>query len=248
MEPRVFKLKKKRVVNPSGAWVRSDGCFQQIVDPGSFFQVQGILQERARRLTDAEMIERLEAVLRTHGSLSAPLIDDTEGTPSSTSYRSRFGSLLRAYQLAGFRPDRDLQYLEVDRRLRERHPHLLADILQDLESVGAAIQYDEGAARMWINGLYSTSLFLARCRQPGGGALRWLVKVPLRAPADITLVVRMDPANEMPSDYYLFPRFGVSLERLVLRPDNGAHIDTFRFETLDFFREMAICQLVGRIA
>ena len=101
---------------------------------------------------------------------------------------------------------------------------------------------------MLINGLYSASLLLARCRQPGGRAARWLVKVPQRSMADVTVVIRMDPANAQPSDYYLFPKFGVSLDGLVLRTDNGARIDTFRFATLDFFRNMAICQILGEIA
>ena len=44
----------------------------------------------------------------------------------------------------------------------------------------------------------------------------------------------MDPGNEQPSDYYLLPRIGIDLGLLTLHGNNGAQIDTFRFETLDY--------------
>ena len=60
-----------------------------------------------------------------------------------------------------------------------------------------------------------------------------------RSAADILIVVRMDPANEQPSDYYLIPRIGMDLARLRLCQHNGARIDTYRFDTLAFFTSMA---------
>lgn len=59
--------------------------------------------------------------------------------------------------------------------------------------------------------------------------------------ADITIVVRMDPTNDMPSDYYLIPRLDIEWSKLALYEYNGARIDTYRFDTLGFFREMASC-------
>ena len=92
-----FKLKKKRVANPPEMWVRADGVFEAIVDPGVFYTAQGIMRERYRRLSDADMLARLKALVERHGCLSGIIIDETESMPSSAAYRSRFGSLLRAY-------------------------------------------------------------------------------------------------------------------------------------------------------
>ena len=50
------------------------------------------------------------------------VIDESEHLPSSSAYQSRFGSLLRAYQLVGFTPDRDYRYIEINRALRRMHP------------------------------------------------------------------------------------------------------------------------------
>lgn len=45
--------------------------------------------------------------------------------PSSSSYRDRFGSLLRAYSLIGCTPDRDSKYIEINRHMRDSFPGLL---------------------------------------------------------------------------------------------------------------------------
>ena len=119
---RSFKLKKKRVVNTSDMWVRREGAFDPIVSPEDFYTAQGIILARAQRLTDDEMLERLRGLLAKHSLLSSGLIDSAEGVPGSSAYRARFGSLLRAYQLAGYRPDRDYGFLEVNRTLGRLQP------------------------------------------------------------------------------------------------------------------------------
>ena len=45
-----FKLKKKRVVNPSEMWIRSDGVFQSIVQPELFSKARSIILERGRSM------------------------------------------------------------------------------------------------------------------------------------------------------------------------------------------------------
>jgi len=46
-------------------------------------------------------------VLAKEPSLSSLITDEREGMPSPSPYRHRFGSLLRAYSLIGYAPDRD---------------------------------------------------------------------------------------------------------------------------------------------
>ena len=148
---RSFKLKKNRVVNTPDMWVRREGAFDPIISPEDFYTAQGIILARARRLTDDEMLERLRGLLAKHSLLSSGLIDSAEGMPASSAYRTRFGSLLRAYQLAGYRPDRDYGFLEINRTLGQLHPQLLDDVLQQLGGVGAQVTRDgDGlAADQW---------------------------------------------------------------------------------------------------
>jgi DNA invertase Pin-like site-specific DNA recombinase len=234
-----FKLKKKRVVNPPEMWVRADNPFEAIVDPASFYMARGIIQERNRHFTDEEMLDRLRTLLSAHPELTGSLIDETDGMPSSSAYRSRFGSLIRAYRLAGYSPERSYEYLEINRQLRQIHPRLLGDMIQDLETMGATVERDSRSNVLVINGMYSASMYLARCAVARSGVPRWRFRVPERHPVDIHIVVRMDAANEQPSDYYLLPTIDIELPVFKLTEFNGASIDTFRFDSLEYFLGMA---------
>ena len=79
-----------------------------------FYAAQGIIRERSRRYSDADMLRHLQRLYEQHGWLSAIIIDEAEGGPGSGAYRCRFGSLLRAYTLVGYTPDRDFRYIEIN--------------------------------------------------------------------------------------------------------------------------------------
>lgn len=234
-----FKLKKKRVVNPPDMWVRAEEAFDAIVEPEVFFTARGVMQERNRHFSDDELLARLKTLQAVHPELTGSLIDETDGMPSSSAYRNRFGSLINAYRLAGYTPERDYEYLAINRQLRATHPHLLGDMIQDLQTMGASVQRSDGSEVLVINGLYSASLYLARCKSTAAGSLRWRFRVPSERIADIHIVVRMDPANQQPADYYLLPAIDLEMPELQLSEFNGAAVDTFRFESLEFFFGMA---------
>src|SRR5262249_34075185 len=117
-----FKLKKTRTRNTPDMWIRANGAFDLVVDRGLFEAAQTIIRERFRRLSDNDMLDSLRRLLQERGYLSGLIIDEAEYLPSSSAYQSRFGSLLRAYQLVGFTPYRDYRYIEINRILREMHP------------------------------------------------------------------------------------------------------------------------------
>ena len=113
-----FKLKSTHVQNAPTEWIRADGAFAGIVDTTLFERAQAIVAARADRLSDEHMLELLAKILERNGYLSGLIIDEVDAAPSSSSFRNRFGSLLRAYALVGFSPDHDYRYLEINRRLR----------------------------------------------------------------------------------------------------------------------------------
>ncbi|HUQ71690.1 MAG TPA: recombinase family protein [Planctomycetaceae bacterium] len=234
-----FKLKKKHVDNVPEMWVRKDGAFPPLVSPEQFFMARGIIQERNRRLSDEELLARLRSLSEQHPTLSGQLIDATEAMPPSAAYRSRFGSLLRAYRLAGYEPLRDYEFLEINQRLRSVQKPMLTDLVSRLTGLGATVSQDAGTGLLVINGEYSASLVLSRCRPTPAGSLRWHVPFQQRIAPDITILGRMDAANEHPTDYYLLPVMDISTPRLLLCEENGAYLDTYQFDTLDFFLGLA---------
>ena len=142
--------------------------------------------------------------------------------------------------------DKSLPSNDVLNRILDVFDIEVGDLVNDLESVGATVHHDGESNILSINGLYTASMLLCRCGQTPAGSLRWTATD--RSTADIVIVVRMDPQNEQPSDYYFLPRMGVHLGRLRLRQFNGARIDTYRFDTLSFFTKMATLLRVGGAA
>ncbi|MGC4004086.1 MAG: recombinase family protein [Pirellulales bacterium] len=234
-----FKLKKKHVRNSPEMWIRANNVFDSIVPPELFFIAQGIVQERNRRITDEELLAKLKSLAEIHPTLSGHSIDATEGMPGSSLYRSRFGSLLKAYKLAGFQPTKDYSYLNINRDLRSLYPQLVTDVMQRLDRAGATVTRDVNSDLLLINGEFSASMVLSRCRQTQAGALRWMLQLNQRIAPDITILVRMDAENKSPVDYYLLPIMDIATPKLLLCEENGAALDTYQFDNLDYFTSMS---------
>lgn len=234
-----FKLKKKRVRNPPEMWVRAAAVFTPIVPPALFDAVRRIVEERARRFTDAEMLTRLTGLLRETGWLSGLVIDERDDMPSTAAYRSRFGSLLRAYELIGYSPGRDYDYVEVNRLLRRMHRQVVSDTVHAIERAGGTVRIDAETELLMINDEFTASVIIARCLTTPTGARRWKLRLDARFRPDITIAIRMDPANREPLDYYLLPWIGISEPRFRLREDNGLLFDAYRFESVDAFFDLA---------
>lgn len=234
-----FKLKSAHVQNAPEEWVRSDGAFVGIVDPDLFARAQAIISARSDRLTDNRMLELLAQILERRGYLSGMIIDEVDDSPSSSAFRSRFGSLLRAYTLVGFAPDHDYRYLETNRKLRRLYPATIASIIAGVERVGDAITQDLTSDLLTVNGEFTASIVIVRCFQTNAGSLRWKLRLDTVLKPDVTVAVRMDATNEAPKDFYLLPRLDMREATMRLAEHNGLSLDAYRSETLNPFYRMA---------
>lgn len=234
-----FKLKKKHVSNTPEMWVRANGAFPAIISAEQFFIARGILVERRRRVTTEEMLQRLRDLVSREPILSAQVIDSADGVPSSACYRHRFGSLLKAYQQVGYDPGRDYSFMDVNRRIKEMHPGFVGTLSERLSQVGASVRRDEHTGLLLINEQYTASVCLSRCRRTAGGSLRWMMQLSDRVSPDIAILARMDEDNQRAVDYYLLPLFDITPQKLLLCEQNGVELDTYQFDSLDFFTDLA---------
>jgi hypothetical protein len=230
-----FKLKKKRVINPPDMLIRKDGAFEPLVPPELFFKVQSIIRDRSQRFSDDELLNQLRGLLERRGRLSGLLIDEADDMASSSIFRSRFSSLLRAYQLIGYTPERDYEFVETNRQLRLMYPKVVADVIERIRQLGGAISSDPTTDLITVNGEFTASIVIARCRQIDSGRFRWLIRLDAGLKPDITVALRMNADNREPFDYYLLPALALRFDKLMLAEDNGITLDIYRFDTLDFF-------------
>lgn len=245
---RSFKLKKKRVQNESEMWIRAQDAFQAIIERELFESARTIVNARSFRLSDEDMLQSLKELYQQQGLLSGIVIDECEGLPSSSAYGSRFGSLLRAYSLVGFTPDRDYSYVEINRELRRLHPDILREVLDGLRATGSDAWQDLQTDRVIVNGEFSLSVVVARCIETPTGLLRWKLRFDTSLAPDITIVVRMDSANRAPLDYYLFPRIDMLSAKLRLGEDNVPGLDAYRFDDLDLLYDIATPIALSEVA
>ncbi len=234
-----FKLKKLRVINTPDMWIKKEGAFESIVAPDVFYTAQGIVRARARRYTNEELIERLRTLYQNRGFLSGLIIDETEGMPSTSIYSHRFGSLVRAYQMVGFTPDRDYRYLETNKFLRRFHPEIVNQTESQIASLGGIVRRDPATDLLRINDEFSLSLVLARCQTPESGRHHWKVRFDTSLAPDITVAVRLDQANQAALDYYLLPRLDFGQSRISLAERNPIEFESYRFDSLDYLYGMA---------
>lgn len=230
-----YKLKIKRVRNPPDKWVRANGVFDPIIDPSFFAKAQSIIAARSIHLTDEEMLDRLRKLYEKIGLLSGIAIDEQENMPSSHCYRHRFGSLIRAYSLIGFEPDRNYRYLEINRALRRILPDIVSGIRLGLTSAGAEVIQSQKSDLLHVNGEFTVSVVIARCIRRNAGRYCWRIHFDHELAPDFSIVVRMASNNETPLDYYIFPRIDLPLTNAKLDEENNLSLDAYRFDSLNSF-------------
>jgi hypothetical protein len=240
------KLKNKRSANPPEMWIRAVGAFPAIVDPELFQAARAVLSLRNRQLSDDEMLALLKDLYAKHGRLSSIIIDQAKDLPVSLTYRQRFGSLGRVYQLVGYVQQRADRSIEINRILRGVHADAYREVLAKIEHLGGTVARDGAKGLITINGEFTASIVIARCLSTrGGGAMRWNLRLDTALRPDITIAVRLAPGNEQPLDYYLLPQIDIKASRLRVAQRNAILLDTYRFDSLDRFCEIGARTQLG---
>jgi DNA invertase Pin-like site-specific DNA recombinase len=230
-----FKLKKMRVVNAPEMWVRADAVFEGIVEPQYFYTAQGMIRERSRRFTNDEMLTKLRTLHERQGWLSGIMIDEADDMPSSSVYSHRFGSLIGAYQLIGYTPDRDFRYIEINRHLRTLYPAIVEDTIRKVIGLGGRVRREVETDILHVNEELRVSIVICRCQQTTTGANRWNIRVDAGLEPDLTIAIRMDPSNVQPLDYYLLPALDIENPNLRLADENHFALDAYCFGDLEAF-------------
>ncbi len=124
------KLYTPMVRLPKSAWVLTPGAFQPIVDHATFSKRRESCRtgRSTSRMRPCWMVRTL---LATKGRLSLNIIKNSKDVPSPSTYRHRFGSLRRAYELIGY--GRADQFGPID--LRRRTQALREDLISQIAAM-----------------------------------------------------------------------------------------------------------------
>jgi DNA invertase Pin-like site-specific DNA recombinase len=231
------KLKSKKVRNPSSMWIRRPNAFEPIVSTEDFNKVQAIIQHRHIHWTDKQMLDGLRDLLRSSGTLSSVIINQTLHMPTSYSYATRFGSLAHACSLIGCRSRHDLKAMEAKRGRKSHYDAIATSILHKIKSSGATIRNSGQNDHMVINEEFSISIRMATCRHRRQ-AYDWTIDFANSKPADVSIVVRLGSDNETIKDYFVFPLPELLGKIIRITEHNQLGLDTYRFDDLQFLYEL----------
>lgn len=237
-----FKLKQQHVINPEEQWVRFDGAYEPVVSLEKFHLARAIINARSLVLSEDDMLEKLRSLLLKKGRLSGLIIDEEELLPSSSVYRSRFGSLLRVYHLVGYNPKTDYSWLETNKHLKGISAEITDTVIQNIYHSDGWVSDSPDAGVLKINDEFTLSLQAVRCQRTSPQSLRWRVKLNNLISPDISIAARMDSLNQSVIDYYIFPSIDAVLSSQYLKEQNPFSFEMYRFDSLD-----PLYQLVRRI-
>ncbi|HGN9055047.1 TPA: recombinase family protein [Klebsiella quasipneumoniae] len=227
------KLKSRLVKNPKHEWVRCDKAYKPIISKKKYNKAQEIIQLRSIHLTNEDLLEKLKQKLESNGKLSGFIIDEDDTGPSSSVYRTRFGGLLRAYTLIGYKPEHDYSYLKINEALRSFYSEIIEDFKGEILKSNCHIDEYKYAPMLYINDEFLISVFVTKCIHMKSGKLRWKVRFDNSQKADITIVIRMNSQNISPLDFYIIPKIENEYSKMCMTETNNIRLDLYRFDNLD---------------
>ena len=240
-----FSTKRVCIKNPPEEWVRFENGFEPIIKKEHFDCVQKIMAERAKHYTDEYLLDELSKLYKKHGMVSGILINGAVDIPSTAVYAHRFGSLINAYHLIGYTPERDYSYIQINRMVREMHSDIVGKMIFEASKHGVNF---EGFDEISINGEVSLSVVVSRCRVTSNGRAAWLLKMDRGLFPDFTIAVRLNPDNRTIKDYYVISKYDLNLIDKRLCEQNGLILDTFRHDSIDWFYDLFKRKPIGKDA
>jgi DNA invertase Pin-like site-specific DNA recombinase len=228
--------------NPKQMWIERTSRFPPLVRKKLFAEAQAILEARVTRADDESLLQPLRELFARTGRLSGRLINRTPGVPSSWVIQTRFGTLLRAYELAGLPPCRDFQYQDINRQLGGSRGKHIEGVRGALEAAGYTITLVDDDLTLRVDDTWGLSVKLSRAVSKSPYGRRWRLAFHLPSAADFCLVIRMDARGCRVVDYYLFPKTAMTTRMVVLGDQNNVATDVFRVDKLD-----KVADLVERV-
>jgi hypothetical protein len=227
--------------------VRCDNAFEAIIDPARFKAAGKIIDGRPPRTvrawkSDAHMLRLLRGLLESKGRLSCAIIEGAAELPCHMTYIERFGSLRRAYELIGYRPDTFKVY-DSRRSAIEARTRLGNDLLSAIQNAERSAVFDAASGRVTIAPALTVSILIVRCQRLVTGSLRWPIRHRVDPDVRLTLLVRMREDNDSFLDFHLLPTRRALKPRLTFRKLRQAEIRPYRLTTIE-----AIAEAIERAA
>jgi len=228
---RSHNLGRYASTNPRRDWVRVENVFEAIVPTEDFERAAARLKARITLPDRTLLIEQLQTLARSHGFVTAPLINRTPGMHKAWVYQRRFGTLLDAYAEAGLNPIRDFDFVNDHRNHARLRAEFVTSVMQVFRRQPALVRRFISPYHLCINERWVLMVRIARMHfvpHP-----RWVVQAVNPAQADLCLIGRLGPDGETLQDYLLAPTLCLPRRKFHVSDELDLATSLYRFDRLN---------------
>lgn len=219
-------------------WISKAGAFAPIIGQDTFDRVQAVLRKKSEKKSDRELLQRLGRLLVAKGRLTETIIDEARALPSHSTYRHRFGSVRRAYELVGY-PTLTGVYERCDKRKRtQRLRDQLVEQIRALSPEALTVFHLPGRLRpiLRLGNDRRVSVIVCRARRSEGKGRRWVLSPIPEESGHITLLALLNSTNDGFHSFVLFPRIDKVREYRFADDDSWLDKGTRLGEISDFYQ------------
>lgn len=213
------RLHTKKLHNPPQKWVVNPGRFPAIIPPEVFMQVQGKIAGKVQYKSNAQLLEEIRGYVRQHGYVSTKFMRPANRLASNMTYRKRFGSLRKLYELIPYKLTRNFDYQSESKYSIKLWAGIRQRLCSDLGEAGITFAVSDRLITFFEHGIMTVEMarfvLTQHARRP-----RWRVNSRPDTYKYPCLVLRLNPDHATLKDCCLFPKvprvkvkFSISEER-----------------------------------
>jgi DNA invertase Pin-like site-specific DNA recombinase len=232
-------FKHKSHPEPSGRVIRYENAFPPIIPVKQFREAAELIRYRLRTFDDETMIRMLRSLYEQSGTISKNVIESSHEMPKCTAYRGRFGTLLRAYELAGIPAAKDCSYIDKNREKRANTQNALDVLIDELCDGGHLVVPDRKHNIVIVDNKWSVLTKLVRARRGRKGKTEWVFNIRPSQRADFLLLIRLDKTGEKCFDRYFVPTLSIRPSLVRMSVSNDLSTDMYRINDFSVVRELA---------
>ena len=215
---------------PKSEWIVIPRAFEHLVDQATFLKAQQVLSYRTTNKSDEELLNSLKLLLASQGRLSLRLIKSSSGVPSPSTYRHRFGSLRRAYEMVGYGHPEQFGPIDLRRRTQALRDGLIAKIAEMFpDDVSIVRPGGRWRSQLCLRNGTLLSILVARSIRVSKDIGRWQIDPVEHEREQITLLARLDNDNRSFLDFCVLPRIDRPKRFHICQTDpwllRGAYLD-----------------------
>ena len=204
----LYSLGRPRVKKPRTHWVINPTAFEPVIAPYLFEKTQAVLAEQKEPYSNEELLESLRRLQLANGSLSYRILKDCPHLASVNTFIKRFGTLRRAFELAGHIHPWTLIGHEHELQAKRLESELLHRLKSLFPREISFFQTDPEARQcVQLDGRLTVSLIVCPAIRKNG-QLGWVVDRRYAETKTVTLLARLTADNTQFRDFYVLPAPG----------------------------------------